>query len=131
MASPGAKLDVSMKWQNICSAPCYKPYRLAYRLTDKNGYRKVFVGMMTVNRWLPGSIELFTEEFFKAPKDLPAGQVYEVADSLNLPGDIPPGEYSVSVGVVGVSREEPVVQLGIMGRAQNGWYPLSKLQVAR
>ncbi|MEI7730321.1 MAG: DUF4832 domain-containing protein [Verrucomicrobiota bacterium] len=130
-AKPGAKLDVSMQWQNIGSAPCYQPYRVAYRLANQNGYQKVMVGNVTVNRWLPGSIELFTEEFFKEPKDLPPGQVYAVADTLSLPGDIPPGEYSVSIGVVGVATEEPVVRLGITGRAQDGWYPLSKLQVIR
>ena len=35
----------------------------------------------TVNRWLPGSIDLFTDEFFKKPKDLPPGEVVDVADS--------------------------------------------------
>ncbi|OHB73865.1 MAG: hypothetical protein A2V70_11430 [Planctomycetes bacterium RBG_13_63_9] len=31
-AKLGEKLALSMKWQNVGSAPCYKPYRLAYRL---------------------------------------------------------------------------------------------------
>ena len=48
-----------MKWQNIGSAPCYRPYRLAYRLSNETGM-KVIVSNTTVNRWLPGSIELFT-----------------------------------------------------------------------
>ncbi len=34
---PGAKLDLLMKWQNVGSAPCYKPYRLAYRLSNDQG----------------------------------------------------------------------------------------------
>ena len=55
-----------MKWQNVGSAPCYRPYRVAYRLTSPGGQQQVFVSNITVNKWLPGSIELFTEEFFKA-----------------------------------------------------------------
>ena len=112
-AKAGGKLALSMKWQNIGSAPCYRPYRVAYRLTGTNGFRQVFVSPVTVNRWLPGSIELFTEEFFREPKDLPPGPVNEVTDSLSLPSNLPPGEYTLSVGVVGVNSEEPVVRLGI------------------
>lgn len=63
-----------MKWQNLGSAPCYKRYRLAYRLSNEQGYSRVFISNITVNRWQPGSIELFTEEFFKEPKDLPPGE---------------------------------------------------------
>jgi len=129
-AKPGADLRVAMKWQNIGSAPCYQPYRVAYRLSNSTGYQKVVVGSVTVNWWLPGSIELFNKEFFKEPKDLPPGQVYEVADTIKLPSDLPPGDYTLSVGVVGVNTEEPVVRLGIVGRSQDGWYPLSHLQVA-
>ena len=34
----------------------------------------MIVSKTTVNRWLPGSIEMFTPEFFKMPKDLPKGR---------------------------------------------------------
>jgi hypothetical protein len=58
-----------------------KRYRVAYRLSNDQGDEKVFVGTVAVNKWLPGSIELFTEEFFKEPKDLPPGDVHAVADT--------------------------------------------------
>jgi len=128
-AKAGGKLNISSKWQNVGSAPCYQPYRVAYRLTNTSGYRKVIVSSTDVNRWLPGSIELFTPDFFKMPKDLPPGPVNEVADSINLPGDLPPGDYTLSIAVVGVTTEEPAIKLGIAGRNQDGWYPLSKLTV--
>ena len=120
-----------MKWQNVGSAPCYKPYRVAYRLSNDEGYEKVFVGKVTVNKWLPGSIELFSEDFFKEPKDLPPGEIYDVADSLVLSEDIPAGEYALSIGVVGVEKTQPVVQLGIKGRDEDGWYPVSKVTISR
>jgi hypothetical protein len=127
-AKPGDKLALSMKWQNTGSAPCYRSYRLAYRLSNDSGYTKVIASKVTVNRWLPGSIEVFTDEFFKAPKDLPPGEVVNVNDALSLPADVPAGQYTVSLAVVN-DDEKPVVRLGIKGRADDGWYPLSKLTV--
>ena len=111
--------------------PCYRPYRLAYRLTNNGGKHQVFVGDITVNKWLPGSIELFTEEFFKEPADLPPGEVVEVSDSIRLPDDLVPGSYTLSVAVVGARTSEPVVQLGIVGRSKDGWYPLSAVMISQ
>ena len=118
-----------MRWQNVGSAPCYKPYRLAYRLDNNDGYSKEFVSSITINHWLPGSIELFTEEFFKEPSDLPDGQIADVNDSITLPGDIPEGAYTLSLAVVGEQDAKPVVRLGIKGRAKDGWYPISQIKV--
>ena len=128
-AKRGEKLEVSTKWQNMGSAPCYQPYRVAYRLSNSTGYQKTFVSQTTVNQWLPGSIELFTEEFFKQPADLPPGQIYPINDSLELPADIPPGEYTLSVAVVCNATEEPVIQLAITDKTKDGWYPLSRVSI--
>ena len=128
-AKPGEKLELAMKWQNVGSAPCYKPFRLAYRLQAAGGKPKVFVSDVTIEKWLPGSIELFTEEFFKEPEDLPEGAIHDVADEIRLPKDMPHGEYVLSIGIVGVQTTNPVVQIGIEGRAGDGWYPLSRLRI--
>ena len=126
----GEKLTVSMQWQNIGSAPCYRPYRVAYRLASAgaNGYAKVFTGRITVNRWLSGSVDLFTPEFFKSPPDLPPGEVTAVAEDLVLPLDMPSGNYVLSVAVVG-DDSAPVVRLAIKGRGVDGWYPVSTLKL--
>jgi hypothetical protein len=126
-AQASGHLEVTMKWQNIGSAPCYKPYRVAYRLTGENSIARTFVGKVTVNRWLPGSIDLFTEEFFKEPKDLPPGPIYDISDTIKLPADLPAGKYTLSVAVV--DEVSPVINLAIKGRADDGWFPLSKVQV--
>jgi hypothetical protein len=127
-AKPGEKLGLAMKWQNIGSAPCYKPYHVAYRISGESSYSKVFVGSVAVNHWLPGSIELFTEEFFKEPKDLPPGEIVSVSDSIAVPMDIPAGKYTLSVAIVDESSA-PVVRLAIKGRTADGWYPISKVQI--
>jgi hypothetical protein len=130
-ARVGGNLQLAMKWQDVGSAPCYRPYRLAYRLANGRGYEKVVVSKVTVNRWLPGSIELFTEEFFRQPKDLPPGEIVRVADVLALPKDMPAGKYVLSLAVVSGESVEPVVRLAIKGRGEDGWYPLSSIQVSR
>ena len=126
----GGKLELSMKWQNVGSAPCYKPYRVAYRFSNGNGISKVIVSKITVNRWLPGSIDLFTPEFFKMPQDLPNGKINEVSDTITLT-DIPAGQYGLSIAVVDGKMGEHVLRLGIKGRADDGWYPLSKVQIVK
>jgi hypothetical protein len=74
---------------------------------------------------------LFTEEFFKQPADLPPGGLNEVRDAIALPADLATGDYTFSIAVVGEKSEEPIVRLGIKGRDDDGWYPLSKVSVGR
>ena len=128
-AKAGQPIELAMKWQNAGSAPCYKPYRVAYRLTDPNGYEARLVGNITVNKWMPGEVETFTEEFMKNPPDLPLGPVVDVADRMTLPGDMPAGVYRLDIAIVAEQTEEPIVRLGIKGRTEDGWYRLSTIQL--
>ena len=127
----GATLNLKMRWQNVGSAPCYRPYRLAYRLSNQKGYSKVFVSRVVVNHWLPGSVELFTDAFFKEPGELPPGEAVSVHDAITLPEDTPSGELKLSLAIVDGSSPRPVVRLGIKGRADDGWYPLSKVRIGK
>ena len=127
----GETLKLTMKWQNTGSAPCYRPYRLAFRLTDNDGQHRVFVGNTTVDKWFPGDMELFTDEFFKQPADLPPGELVDVTDFIHLPEDLSPGTYRLSIAVVGERDSEPMVRLGIEGRSEDGWYPLSTVTISR
>jgi hypothetical protein len=126
----GEKFGLTMKWQNVGSAPCYRPYYLSYRLDYGKGTEWGFDGDMKVNHWLPGSFEMFTPEFFKMPQDLPPGEINAVADSIDIPADLPVGQYTLSIAVVD-SLMSPVLRLGIKGRSAHGWYPLSKIQVVK
>ena len=45
--------------------------------------------------------------------------------------DLAPGDYSLSIAAVGQKSEEPVVRLAIEGRADDGWYPLSRVSATR
>ncbi|HEX42898.1 MAG TPA: DUF4832 domain-containing protein [Phycisphaerales bacterium] len=125
----GEPAVLNMKWQNVGSAPCYRPYRVAYRLANTSGYQAVLVGGTTVEKWMPGSVETFTDAFFDQPADLPPGPMVEVSDRLTVPADIPAGRYRLAVGIVGPDDDRPVVRLAIKGRDKDGWYPLGETSV--
>jgi hypothetical protein len=126
-AAPGAVVTIETKWQNVGSAPCYRPYRVAYRLTNRSGYARVLPGTVTVNQWMPGSVPVFGEGFLQEVPDLPPGEIMPVTERMTLPIDLPEGEYNLAIGIVGEDSTEPVVRLAIKGRAADGWYPLSRL----
>jgi hypothetical protein len=127
--SAGDQLSIEMSWQNVGSAPCYRPYRVAYRLSNDQGTQQTFVSSVTVERWLPGSVTLFTRDFLREPPDLPPGEIVPVTDQIELPADLPAGNYRLAVGIVDELTRQPIVQLGIAGRTSDGWYPLSKVTV--
>ncbi len=127
----GEPLEFSMKWQNIGSAPCYQPYRVAYRLVGPDGQPRVLVGGVAVNQWLPGFVPLAPEELHKAEWEMPAGEVAEVKDAVTLPADLTAGSYRLSLAVVGGEPPAPVLRLGIEGRNADGWYPLGGVEIKR
>ncbi len=53
-----------------------------------------------------------------------------VSERLVLPSDLPNGRYRLSIGVID-ANEQPVVRLGIAGRDEAGWYPLSHVSLER
>jgi hypothetical protein len=126
----GDSLKLEMNWQSIGSAPCYKPYRVAYRLTNTHGYNQIFVGAATVDKWMPGTVEVFSPEFLKEPPDLPPGDIVTVVDRLTLPEEMLPGQYDLAVGIVGEHSLKPVAGIAIQGRTDDGWYMLSKLVIS-
>jgi hypothetical protein len=140
-AQAGTPLRIEMKWQNVGSAPCYRPYRVAYRLTpavpttprrgrSPQAYSRTLIGAATVDKWMPGTVEAFDEQFMREPPDLPPGDVVEVIEQVKLPADMPTGKYRLEVAVVGEDSSEPAVKLAIKGKSDDGWYPLSEIEIS-
>ncbi len=126
----GARLSIRSVWQNAGSAPCYRPYRVCWRLRSR-GRTVLLPSAHTVKKWMPGEVEVFTEEFLKSPPDLPNGPLNPCKDELVLPLDIEPGEYGLDVAIVDPSGKRPILRLAIEGRREDGWYAVSKLRVSR
>ena len=124
----GQPIRIAMRWQNTGSAPCYRPYRVAFRLAGPQGRAQVMVGKTTVSGLLPGAVPVFTQEFLQEPPDLPPGPVIHMEETLALPAGLAQGRYTLAIGVVDETAR-PVVRLGIRGRDAQGWYPLSNIEI--
>ena len=100
-----------MIWENVGVAPPYRDYLLAFRITNiESGNVFVSLSDTSIKGWLPGEIE-FTE-------------------SLKLPEDFKPGRYEIALAILDPNTRKPVIHLAIDGRADDGWYPLSQIELA-
>lgn len=107
----GSSLSVSMIWKNVGVAPPYRDYLLAVRLTNARSKETiVLAGETSIKGWLPGEIN--------------------VTESYKLPEDIKPGNYELAIAIIDPVTRKPAIRLAIAGRAEDGWYPLSKIEVA-
>ncbi|HEX30183.1 TPA: DUF4832 domain-containing protein, partial [Candidatus Poribacteria bacterium] len=108
-AISGSVVTIHMIWENVGVAPPYRDYLLAFRLTGENEF--VFVSDTSIKGWLPGEIE--------------------IAEELKLPEDLKPGRYEFALGLLDPLTREPAIQLAIAGRGEDGWYPLSHIEVIK
>lgn len=120
-----SELKLRSTWQNIGSAPCYRPYKVAWRLRGP-GVDQVLRTDTTVSRWMPGEVEVFTVDFLGRVPDLPPGPRQTIEQTL--PVHVPAGTYELLVGIVD-DQAKPVVQLAIEGRQADGWYRLGNYTV--
>ncbi len=102
------KLPFTSWWENKGVAPCYDPYPLALRLrgADRTIVLKTDAD---IRKWLPGDA-LFNDAVF-------------------IPRDTPPGKYELEIAILDKRGEKPVIKLAIEGLRNDGWYPLSTIEV--
>lgn len=107
----GSLLSVSMIWENVGVAPPYKDYLLAFRLNNtSNKASYVFViDDTSIKGWLPGIIE--------------------INKTINLSDNIKAGRYDLAIGVVDKVTNKPAIRLAIEGCDDDGWYPISNVEV--
>lgn len=106
----GGRLTFTSWWENKGVAPCYRSFRLAFRLHNRTNERIVVTGA-DLRSWLPGD------------------NLYD--SSVAVPSDTPDGAYDLHIGVLDERLDEPVVKLAIEGRRSDGWYDLGKINVRR
>ncbi len=110
-AASDSEVSISMIWENIGVAPPYRDYLIALRLTGDEG-RKPFIHVSetSIKNWLPGRVE--------------------ISESVRLPAYLKPGQYTLALAVVDPMTQEPAIHLAIAGRTDDGWYPLSQIEIA-
>ncbi|MGG4440726.1 DUF4832 domain-containing protein [Brevibacillus fortis] len=106
----GDDLSVSMDWQNQGVAPFYFPWILELSLADEDG--NIVAHTKTdedIRKWLPG-------------------RKY-VKQDLEVPADLPEGDYTLSVAILDPSTGEPGIEFAMEGKRDDGRYTLGTVQV--
>jgi len=105
---PGSPLSFTSWWENKGVAPCYRPFRLAFRLNGSGG-KVILVSDADLRSWLPGD------------------NLYD--NAVIVPPDTATGQYDLQIGVLDERIDEPRIKLAIEGRRQDGWCNLGKISV--
>ena len=101
------RLRVRLLWCNTGVAPCYSPYPVIVRLKGKDQEQKWQLEE-DIRRWLPGE---------------------DYAVEAELPLQVAPGRYELSVGIDTCIPEIGMLQLAIEGRDGDGFYSLGEIGI--
>jgi len=113
----GGELNISFNVINKGASPIYYDWPVQFALLDPlNGqtvYRDVFDGVSAAD-WMPGDKwNLATQKY-----DIPAEE-YQISESFKLPGDIPKGEYLLTVSILDPAGMSPAACFA-SGKYKNG-----------
>ena len=106
----GEAIHLKTWWVNEGVAPVYRLFVLAFRLSSRD-HSAVIRTEADLRKWVPGDA------------------VFE--DPVFVPGDLPAGDYQVSVGILDPITLQPAIRLAIEDRGDDGWYALGKIRVNR
>ncbi|WP_372630669.1 DUF4832 domain-containing protein [Cohnella sp.] len=109
-AQAGGELQIEGLWANVGVAPIYNRYPLVVRLVGQ-GRTVTLRSREDIREWLPDR-DIWWEE------------------KLELPDDLPAGEYEMELGIETGVEEIGNVRLAIEG-CRNGYYPVGALTVER
>ena len=106
-AGRGKKIELQFFVDNVGCAPIYRPYRLAVRFHQSGGAGIVML-KQDIRTWMPG------HTWF--------------AETVTVPKDLAKGEARFDLGIVD-GRGAPKVWFAIDGRTDDGWHPLTSIDV--
>ena len=107
---PGSAMKFTSWWENKGVAPCYRPFRLAFRLHRDQG-NVMLVTQANLRSWLPGD------------------NLYD--NAVAIPSDTEAGQYELQLGILDETVDEPRIRLAIAGRRPDGWYTMGNIKVAQ
>lgn len=98
------------RWENLGVAPIYHPWPLAYRLRSSSDLVVAqWRSHADLKQWLPGS--------------------HVVTDTMQVPGTVSPGLYSLDVAILSEDGRLAYVDLAIEGKRDDRWYPVSQVTI--
>jgi hypothetical protein len=109
-ARPGGSLTVRSLWENKGVAPIYHPWPLAYRLRSSDDL-VVASWKSTANlmSWLPGT--------------------HEVDEVVTMPASVPAAIYALDVAILTEDAKDAHVEIAIVGKRPDKWYPVSEVTI--
>ena len=107
-AKAGARIPFWIWIENAGVAPIYRPYVLAFRFRQGKNAHVVRV-KSDIRTWMPGD--------------------WVSADKVSFPKTLKRGEVDVDIGIVDPKTEQPKVLFAIDKRSDDGWHPLTKMDV--
>jgi len=128
--APGGRLQVELAVRNTGSAPFYLDWPVAVGLLDPATRQPVWsapLNNIDIRTWLPGEGWDSDAFAYQTPAKLNV-----VADQVELPAAIPPGEYLLALAIL--DREGglvPSVRFAIENYLAGGWHPLGRIGVGR
>jgi Domain of unknown function (DUF4832)/Beta-galactosidase len=106
----GGNFLYEMDWENKGVAPCYLNHPVAFEFRSvENGESRIVDTGMDITGWLPGPVPL--------------------QSSITVPRDLPAGDYELGIAMLDPHSGKPGIRLAVAGRAEDGWYRLSRVQV--
>jgi Domain of unknown function (DUF4832) len=103
----GSSMPMKMWWVNSGVAPVYRPYVLALQWRGAGQAGTVELPIDT-RKWLPGDAL--------------------VEDPVTVPR-LPAGTYEIRVALLDPASRKPAIQLGMAGKAADGWYELGSIRL--
>jgi len=109
-ARPGALLTLHTKWANVGVGKLYRPWVLRFSLLDDGGQPVFSADARTDPRgWLPGE--------------------REITESISLPADLKPGEYTLAAGLADPAGARRAFRLAIDAPFTEGRHLLSRIRI--
>jgi uncharacterized protein DUF4832/glycosyl hydrolase family 42 (putative beta-galactosidase) len=106
----GDAFACEMQWENRGVAPCYLNYPLAFEFRSSEGGESWIVKTdQDITGWLPGPVSFTTR--------------------IVVPEQLAPGEYRLGLALLDPQSGNPAIKLAVEGRAEDGWYRLSRVKV--
>jgi hypothetical protein len=107
---PGRSFLVRSLWENKGVAPIHHPWPLAYRLRS-SADRMVATWKSTAKlmSWLPG--------------------IHEINDVVLIPVGVQAATYSLDVAILTEDANAAHVELAIVGKRPDKWYPISEVTI--
>jgi hypothetical protein len=107
-SKPGAKMNLEWFIDNVGCAPIYRPYTLALRFRQEGSRPRIIHLKQDIRTWTPG------HNWFQ--------------EKITIPTGLKKGEAKLDLAIVD-DKDKPRVWFAIESRTEDGWHPLTSMDI--